>query len=87
MLSGAQGRHRSLVLMGPQIDEAQGHQRVSLAREDIHLDAHLYRMGGAVSLQHPMCNVFQSISSQGQGPRRLKEINRRIAGEDREQRE
>ena len=65
----------------------KGHQRVSLARGDIHLDAHLYRTDGAVSLQHLVCNVFQSISSQGQGPRRLKGINRRIAGEDREQRE
>lgn len=65
----------------------KGHKRVSLARGDIHLDAHLYRMGGAVSLQHLVCNVFQSISSQGQGPRRLKGINRRIVGEDKEQRE
>lgn len=60
--------HRSLVLMGPQIDEAQkGHQRVSLAIGDIDLDTHLYRMGGAVSLQHLVCSVLQSISSQGQG--------------------
>lgn len=65
----------------------KGHQRVSLARGDIDLDTHLYRMCGAVSLQHLVCSVFQSISSQGQGPRRLKGVNRRLVGEDKEQRE